>query len=392
MKFFKLKMKSSSFYRIINILSLIFVIISLVFAFLLYGKRKELFDLNGKMVSTISKIAVILDNGSGTAYSKNMPGKGTKDFQALSNNLMRIEKQALDIIKQRNSMGKTLITLSENLELPAVFTPKQFQSVKEYQKSADDLVQYSKQVNERNDLLINSFINIANAIQVPLENEAAFKAANKNLHGYSDELDKLAENIIVFDDELNKTKKQFSKNAEQIKKLEKELLFATESSPEEVSTLITEYENQLEDLQKENSDLVDSIGKNQVSESSDFAEQLEAMHPDKRLEYENKLKEIKSELYLKLTGKVLKYDKKWGFAIINIGKYNEVDFTIDDNKKTATVALPINKEMYVSRENKFIAKVNVVKVVDKYAVVNLEFPPDGTIQAGDTVFFPISAE
>ena len=384
-------MKSSSFYRIINIFSLIFVIISLVFAFLLYGKRKDLFDLNEKMTSAISKITLILDSGSGTAYSRNLPASGSKDFQAFSASLRRAEKQAQDIIKQRNSMGKTLITVSDNLQLPAVFTSKQLQSVKTYQKSADELIEYSKLVNDRNDSLINSFVDIASAIHVPLEDESVFKSANKNLKGYSDDLNKLTENIIVFGDDLNKAKKQLAKNDNQIKKFEKELLLVSKSSPKEVSTLIAEYEKQLEDLQKENSGLTDTISKHETSTSSG-AEELDAMHPDKRLEYENKLKEIKSELYLKLTGKVLKYDKKWGFAIIDIGKYNRVDFTIDDKNETATVALPLNKEMYVSRENKFIAKVNIVKVVDKYAVVNLEFPSDGIVQPGDRVFFPIPAK
>ena len=116
------------------------------------------------------------------------------------------------------------------------------------------------------------------------------------------------------------------------------------------------------------------------------------MHPDKKLEYEKKLQKIRSSLYLKLTGKVLKYDKKWGFAIINLGKINKVDFKINGRKEAITVALPLNKEMYVSRGNKFIAKVNVVKVVDKYAVVNLVTPSVEVIQPGDAVFFPIQSK
>jgi hypothetical protein len=85
---------------------------------------------------------------------------------------------------------------------------------------------------------------------------------------------------------------------------------------------------------------------------------------------------------------VLKYDKKWGFAIINLGKSNNLKYKIGKQEKSAVVPLPIGKEMYVSRNNKFIAKVKITKVFDKYATVNLESPPDADIKPGDSVFFP----
>jgi len=391
MIFSKLNMKSPLLYRVINVISLILVIISLILAFLLYGKRKELSESNPKMVSAISNIAVILDRGSGTLYSRNLYANSTKGLQVLGANLKKAEKQARDIIKQRNNMGKTLAVIATKLQLPAKFTEKQFQSVKTYQKSADDLVQYSEQVNDRNNFFVDYFVKIADEIQQPLEDKSAFVSANKNLKGYSETLNKLTQNIKIVNSELNSAKEQFNESDSKLKKIEDKLLnMPSSASGKEYKTLITEYEKQLEELQKKNADLTNSISKHQVSGSSGEAlNPLEKMHPDKRLEYENKLKDIESGLYVKLTGKVLKYDKKWGFAIIDIGKNNNIDFTIDGREETATVALPLNKEMFVSRENKFIAKVNVIKVVDNYAVVNLSSPSDAVIQTGDTVFFPI---
>jgi hypothetical protein len=389
MRNFKRKMKSSLFYHIANIISLIFVIISLILAFLLYSKRKELFAINEEMVSSISKIAIVLSDGSGTLYSCNLPANGIKDFQVLDANLKKVEKQARDVVRQKNNMGKVLAAISTNLRLPVNFPAKQLQSLKTYQKSADELVKFSKKVNDRNDSLINYFVNIANSAQQPIENETAFKLANKNLQGYSETLNKLIENIKEINNELNSTKKQLVNNNDKIKKIEQGLLQVPDSSEKEVQSLIAEYEKQLEVLQKENADLTDSINKHQVSVDSEVPDQVEAMHPDKKQEYKNKLKEIKSKLYLKLSGKILKYDKKWGFAIIDIGKFNRVNFTIDGKKETAIVPLSVNKEMYVSRGNKFIAKVNVSKVVDQYAVVNLISPSDSIIKPGDKVFFPV---
>ena len=393
MTFLKLKIKSPLFYRIINIVSLILVIVSLILAFILHGKRKELFEINEKTVSAIRKITIILDSGSGTSYSRMLPANGTKDFQVLTASIKKTEKQALDIIRQRNNMGKALAAISTNLQLPVSFTAKQFQTLKTYQKSADELVQFSEQVNERNDSLINCVVNIAEEIEQPLKDETAFKEANKSLQGYSETLNNLTENIMTVSSELNIAKKQLIKNDKMFKKLEKGIaggLATSDTSFQEHQSLIAEYEKQLEELQKENADLADSI--NDQQDNKDFAAQFEKMHPDKKQEYEEKLQEIKSNLYLKLIGKVLKYDKKWGFAIIDLGKFNNVDFIIDGRKETVTVALPLNKEMFVSRNNKFIAKVNVVKVVDKYAVVNLVTPSKEVIQSGDTVFFPIQPE
>ena len=206
MIFSKLKMKSPLFYQIINIASLVLVIVSLIFAFALYNKRKELSKINEEALSAIRKITIILDGGSGTSYSRMLPVNEIKNFQVLVAGLKTTEKQALDIIKQRNSMGKTLATISTNLQLPVSFTKKQFQSLKTYQKSADELLQFSEQVNKRNDFLVNSFINIAEGIAQPLENETALKAANKSLHGYSEPLNHLSKNIIAMSSELSTVK------------------------------------------------------------------------------------------------------------------------------------------------------------------------------------------
>jgi DNA repair exonuclease SbcCD ATPase subunit len=392
MRNFKLKMKSSLFYQIINIISLAFVIISLILAFLLYNRRKDLLEINNKMTSAISKITVTLDSGSGATYSNKLPVNGMKDVQALVANLKNAEKQAQSLVTQKNNMGKALAAISTNLQLPVNFTTKQFQSLKTYRKTVDSLVQFSKKVNDRNNSLIDCFVNIANVIQDPIENEAAFKSANKNLQGDSEALNKLIENVKLVSNELNSAKKQLINNNSKIKKLEQGLLDTPNSSGKEVQSLIAEYEKQLEELQKENADLTNSINENQTLTSSRTVEQIETMHPNKKREYENKLKAIKSRLYLKLSGKVLKYDKKWGFAIIDLGKFNKVDFSIDGKKEAVTVALPLNKEMYVSRGNEFIAKVNISKVVDKYAVVNLISPSDSVIQPGDKVFFPVKPD
>ena len=247
------------------------------------------------------------------------------------------------------------------------------------------------QVNDRNELLVNCLISIAEEIRQPVENEEAFKNANKNLQGYSNALDDLLEAIRTMNTELAEAKKVVADNEKKIGLLEKELSSVAKrfSSNKELETLVEEYERQLESLQNENATLVDTIGKQQVLQGDDSG--LEEKDINERLEYQKKLNEVKSKLYLRLTGEVLEYNEKWGFAIIDLGKFNRVDFTVDGKDETANVALPLNSEMLVSRDGKFIAKVNVVKVVDNYAVVNLSSPADGVIQKGDRVSFPVES-
>ena len=386
MNLFKINMKSPLFYRIINILSLILVIISLVMAFLLYEKRQKLAKNNEKIISSLHKVSIILDSGTGTLKSDKSL---TNNTESLGVDILRIEKQVRGIIKQRNNSAKAMVAISSNLQLPTKYTKKQFQSTETYQKTEDEVVKFAEKINDRNNLLTDCFVRISNDIQQPIDDEEAFITANKNLEGYSDALSNLIENVKVVADELSNSKKSLITNDSKIKKLEKELLSVSDSSGGEFKSLIAEYEKQLEELQKTNSELTKTISIKQQPVSIMSSAQIETMHPDKKTEYEKKIKEIKSQLYLKLTGKILKYDKKWGFAIIDLGKFNKVDFEVDDRKETATVGLPLNKEMYVSHENKFVAKVKIIKVVNKYAVVNLSSPSDGIIQPGDSIFFPI---
>ncbi len=391
MKLLKFNMNSSSFYKIINILSLIFVIISLIIAYMLYGKREELFKNNEKMASAVTRIAIALDKGSGTSVGRISNLNGIKDPNQVSMILGKVEKQAKEIIKQRNNMGKALEEVTANLQLPVKLTADQFRALKTYQQSSDEVVKMCGQVNDRNELLVDCLVGIAEEIRQPVENEEAFKNANKNLQGFSDTLDGLLGDVKAMNTELSETKKVVTDSENKIAKLEKELSTAAArfSSNKEMETLVEEYERQLEDLQNENATLVDTIGKQQVLQGDDSGIDEKAIA--ERLEYEKKLKEIKSKLYLRLTGEVLKYNEKWGFAIINLGKFNRIDFNIDGKDEMATVALPLNSEMFVSRDGKFIAKVKVVKVIDNYAVVNLSSPSDGLVQKGDMVSFPVES-
>ena len=373
---------SKTLYRLINLTSLLFIIISLILAFSLYNKGKEFFAKNKTMKSTIDKIAVTLDHNSGTSYARNLLNAGAQDPQTLTNNLKSIETQAKNIIAQRDNMGRTLTAVSENLELPIDFNAKLFQSLKTYSKANNELALQAQKINARNDSMIGYFIKMGNDIKAPIKTAATFKAANKNLEGYTQPLNKLAQDVKSLASEQDKSKAQLMDHKAKIKELEQSFA-SSGSSDKELQTLISEYEKQLEELQNENQGLYDSIDKGEPVGKG----MLSLSENQKQLQIQQK-KKIISKLYLKLTGKVLKYNKKWGFAVINLGQFNNVNYTFNGKEETASVSLPVNKEMYVARKNKFIAKVNIAKVFDKYAIVNLESPSTGIIEPDDTVFFP----
>ena len=130
MKLLKFNMNSSVLYKIINILSLIFVILSLIIAYMLYGKREELFKNNEAMASAVTRIAIALDKGSGTTVGRTSNLNGVKDSSQVSMILGKIEQQAKEIIKQRNNIGKTLEEVAANLKLPIKLTADQFRDLK----------------------------------------------------------------------------------------------------------------------------------------------------------------------------------------------------------------------------------------------------------------------
>ena len=375
------KMSPSLLYKIINICSLVFAILSIVLAYSLYEKRKELIDNNKILANAINKASVAMDKDSGTKVAKFVRTSSLTNAKDINITIIQFNKQLNGIINQRNTLAKTLDLISTSLILPQKFTVKEFKKIASYKKANTGLMKLINSVNNRNDNYIEFFTKASKDIGYVV-NQKDFINKNKNLAGYQKELNGYVLKTVKVKGEYELSNKELAQSKKKIIELQK-INVDHLSKSNRFNLMVKEYDKQLEKLLKENKEVSSSTDK-KIEQDESPVDQIQG----------SGVRTIKSpsnyypNLYYKLKGKVLKFNKKWGFAIIDLGKINKVKAEIDDIVKTVNVPLPMNKQMFVSRGSKFIAKVTVSKTYDNYSVVNIGSPTDGTIEPGDIVFFP----
>jgi chromosome segregation ATPase len=385
-KFNSLNMNKELVLKIISILSLLFAITAITLSYLLFTKRIELFDNNNKMASTINRASIILDKNSGTKLSRQISEEAVKKSFETPTALLAFQKQANNVIAQRNAMGAAMEKIAKETPGAENIVTANFNNVISYKKSIEELLKSSDDFAVLRNELANKILNLSETLEVQLKNEknfanaptakdytSAFQQLNekasqltKDVQAGKDEITTVRSNLGKLQIELNKyididsdlkvlLKEKETKNSELSQK--------TKS----LSTQIADYKNRIKELNSkkampDNEEGVQNTGNNNILDSEGF---LNRLH-----------------------GEVLKYDKKWGNVIINLGKKNKVKIKVNDKEKDITVPLPVNSELIVARNDKFIARVKVEQVFDNYSLATVTFPLNEELKPGDIVFFP----
>ncbi|MCP4181565.1 MAG: hypothetical protein GY756_27695 [bacterium] len=369
----------SLIFKIIFILIFIIAIISVVMLTQVAQKAKQINSKNKMMAKSINSVSFVLDRGTGTKFSRQLSDNNLLKQDNLNSLLLSFKKQAKGIINQRNSLSLTLKESADKLNLPSEFKASEFDNLSTTKSSCDRLLKILNKINLRNDQLVTAIVNISSAIGDKI-NVNKFKNDNKNLNSLSGTLAPVVEDARDINIKLTDLNTKLLDKDNEIKKI-KSTSSGTTTNIRALREIINTQQDELAKLKTEHNTLKDTLN---IEGSPETASETK----EKSKKTNTKEKSDYPELYYELKGKVVDYNAKWGFIIVDLGTHNTIITKIGGNEKPVIVPMPTDKEIYIVRGNKFLAKAKIVNVYSKYSVANVIFPSVDTINVGDSVFFP----
>jgi len=408
------------FNKFLNIMVLILSVAAVVFGCMLFLKRDELRKRGDTMATMINKVAGILDRNSGTEIQKKLdPSKLELDrelsadadknakislyhdnYKNLKTVLKSFENQAEDIQKQRDILSTTLNDVVTSLEIPQpdVFAPMEFENVSTYEQKREEVLAKIKQLDERDNAIINQVVQSAGVIGY-----TASADAFKDLEEYSKPIDEFAQKVEAL-------KKRSDTYADYIVQYCEILGVPSptlsgddyEDALASAKTGIQGFKKDYDDTKQDLKDTKAKLATTQDQLNAKIAEndKLSADNAGLRKQIEILVGKRKAKdpmkispdiLVKKLKGNVLKVNKKWDFVIIDIGKKaenNKLILGTEDNPVERIIALQPGKVMDVARGNKFLGKIKIIRVNDRCAIADiLDIEKAADIEQGDRVFF-----
>jgi hypothetical protein len=369
-------------FKIIVIVIFIIAIISVVMLTQVVQKAKQINSKNILMAKSINSVSFTLDKGSGTRVSGQLSENNLLKQKDLNILLREFNKQATGIIDQRSLLSLTLKENADSLMLPREFKSSEFDNLSTTKTTGNSLVKLLNKVNLRNDQLVTAIINMSTAMGGKMDINK-FKSDNKNLSSLSSLIKPIIEDARNIHGKIVSLNSKLTDKDNEIRQLKKSSSGET-TNIRALREIINTQQDELTQLKTEHNKLKDTLNIDNKSGTESIESTESGQVTKKRI----KKKTNYPELYYKLKGKVVEYNAKWGFIIVDLGKHNTIITNIDGSEKPVIVPMPTDKEIYIVRGNKFLAKAKIVNVYSKYSVANVIFPAANTIAVGDSVFFP----
>jgi hypothetical protein len=409
------------FNKVLNIIVFVLAICAVVFGFLLFQKREELRKRGDSMARMINRVSTILDRNSGTEIKNQLIPKkleldAEKDPNASKNekislyhdnykNLQAVlrpfEQQADAVISQRDTLGTALNTVMVTLQVPQSesFAPSEFQNVATYEAKKNDLLAVVKKVSDRDNALVKQIVDSAEVIGFSIEADAL-----QSLDEFSTPLEEFGTKVSVLKARSD-TYESHIKSVCDILSISSPSLEGDDYA-DALATAKTAVQGVKDEFEQTKKDL--KFTKEKLAETEDrLNQEIEKVAKLEKLNEKLK-KEIvdlkggddagdvegggdgRDFLVNKLEGKVLKVNKKWDFVVIDLGKEAAKNKMIigKKNPKEINVALPEGKVMDITRNNKFLGQIKIIRVNDNCAIGDiLAGNKQGSIEPGDKVFF-----
>ncbi len=369
----------SVLYKAFVILVALFALISLALNFFILDKQNNTQVRNQKLFADIHHLSILLDKDSGTSYSKSVT---LKNLGSTNNNFFKsiedFKNQVTKIYNQRNTYATELSSSAKHLKLQGKFTKRDFTNLTSYNRSISQFNTSLEKLDIHNKKNLTYYIKISELINKPISDEEAFFLQTRQIGQTSPYLKKLQADISELMSRERKQKKIIQKANYQIAEFKTKL-----------DLTIKKHKMAQENI---------SDSKKELNKISLSAKRLnEQLRKDLQHLVERKIKiedktgkeyPTKEELLKKLTGKVIYYNPKWEFIVIDLGKENEVEWTSKDGIiESGNISLEINNELLIARKDNFITKALIVKVENDFSIANIIPPTAEKVKINDRVFY-----
>ncbi len=402
--------------RILNVLILLGAIAAAVFSYLLFERRGEFRGRADKLAETLAEVTATLDTKASekisfTPATADTPESGSlgwkayheakgadKTYADFNTPLEAAKKIATEVGAQRETLVDSLVDVGTTLGIPqGQIEPEAIKSHDEpeaYKKATETIVGEAKRTAARDSSMIQTLTACARTIGQPLSENDLKQATEPTLSKFANEVTQLNTRSNdygkLLTDAIRNTKQHKWKTnpaavtdpktyKTAMKTLEQDFgdinnkLVQLSKTQAEISALKSKLEDlsdelkmTQEDLQKEKHRVTQLQGATGSATTGPTGVQIQ------RPRVEEPLKPV-DVVSPTLEGKVLQVNKDWNFVILDLGY---------DKLKEGT-------DMLVAREEDFIARVKITKVLRKISIA--EVLPElqtGGIKVDDRVIMP----
>ena len=401
--------------RTLNILLLIFAVTSLIFGYLLFERREGLRDRGEKLADSVSEIAKVLDENSGTqlqddvhrrelttddgksfsggtlgwAYFHESYDSESQSYANYDNTLGKVKKQALDLREQRDVLAATLADIAKMFGQEGK-DASAYQNLAQFQSAQKSLLENLDRIRKRDEIILSKIEEIAKNLGTPIDKNVLADTENfeEPLMNLGLGVTKLKERMVNFADTLSQAVAKIDSHDFEA---DAAMLGDETEYAGQLTAILNDFASINDKLQDYEKYKVEFLETKDTLEKTRIA--LESTH-DNLATLENKLANVETEhLSLrtrynrlvgdtsqkedrqlqKLEGKILEVDYDWNYVVLDLGSKD---------------SLPENLEMTVAREQEYICKVLVTKVYKNYAVAEiLPKLKEGNVIQGDRVIF-----
>lgn len=361
------------------------MIINFVLLWLLNGKVITLREDKSLMAETINRASMIMDKNSGTSYAKELTIESLVGKETFQTTLPILTKQATVLVKERDALAKALGSISSLIDSTSQQKESAFSDVNSYEQSSKTVYDLSKKLMDANGKLANFVIDIADTLQQSIPDKNNFVVKSRTsidsvlLKSIVDIVAKDKQQVSSLTDEISQKKSTIAELNNSIK--------SASGSNDEFKKLFNDQRRELERVKSEHEALKLKMAQSDDFDENSGAETSSADNASLQAPVMNEVRTVFPEYYYKLRGKVVEYNSKWGFVILDFGSDSKLSLDIDGSYREVTVPAPLGQELYISRGDQFIAKAKIVNVYSKYSVANVIFPTTDQVAKGDSVFF-----
>ena len=389
---------------ILSIIILLLAIALAVSSFFLYEKREIMVNGWEKLTTTINETAKELDKNSGSKLAEEITQDNLHhtNYANLDEQLKKLNEGAARLIKQRDNLASTLVTISKILEANKVATEEALAKLESSEGVAKDVVAQAQTFKERRDAVLNAIASSGRLIGVSINindlkqgnSQKVFKAFDEKLkslknqlakyQNFSNQIGRLAGapapnfNVPAYETSLEKIKISVSALKDKYNKSQSDLRAA--------NAKINTLNNTVKQRDQKISNLNTTITKKET-EVKQLKRAL-GLEPNAAV---NPWTDGNKESRRAVKGKVIEINEKFGFYVVDIGNNTRVDQIIGNRTNKINPKIQEKMRLTIARgmnspEVKVISKANITNVADECSIIEI-IDSGNKVMLGDDVFF-----